>query len=62
MSKTLADNKTNITQQLKFVLGGVENILGKGENLGYQHFLIFGECFHSSSGSLELILWYRVKN
>ena len=26
-------------------LGGVENILGKGENAGYQHFLLFQKKF-----------------
>ena len=23
----------------------VENIIGKGENAGYQHFLLFQQCF-----------------
>ena len=23
----------------------VENIVGKGENAGYQHFLLFSQCF-----------------
>ena len=27
----------------------VENILGKGENAGYQHFLLFAQCFHELS-------------
>ena len=26
-------------------LDRVENIVGKGENAGYQHFLIFPQCF-----------------
>ena len=29
----------------KFVFGSVENIAGKGENAGYQHFLLFPQCF-----------------
>ena len=33
------------TQKLKFVFGWVESILGKGENAGYQHFLLFPKCF-----------------
>ena len=33
--KALADNKINATQNLKFVLGREENILGKGENAGF---------------------------
>ena len=31
----------NVTQKEEFVLGPVENILGKGENADYQHFLPF---------------------
>ena len=27
----------------------VENIVGKEENAGYQHFLFFPQCFHSLS-------------
>ena len=41
----------------------VENIAGKGENAGYQHFLLFPQCFqkHPVSRSLKLpIVWYRV--
>ena len=34
----------------------VENIVRKGENAGYQHFLLFPQCFQkpSSPGSLEV--------
>ena len=41
--KAFAD-KINVTEKLKFVLGRVENIVGKGENAGYQHFLLFPQC------------------
>ena len=34
--KALADDKINLTEKLKFVLGPVENIMGRGENAGYQ--------------------------
>ena len=34
-------NQSDVTQNLKFVLGRVENIVGKGENADYQHFLLF---------------------
>ena len=27
----------------------VENIVGKGENTGYQHFLLFPQCFQKDS-------------
>ena len=43
--KALADNKMNVARKLKFVLRRVENIVGKGANAGYQHFLIFLQCF-----------------
>ena len=44
----------------EFVFHGVENILGKGENACYQHFLLFPECFQmpSFSGLLKAgIVW-----
>ena len=41
----LADNKINVTKKLKFASRRVENIVGKGENAGYQHFLLFLQCF-----------------
>ena len=39
--KAFADNKMKIREKLKFLLGKVENILGKGENIIYQDFLLF---------------------
>ena len=47
----------------KFVLDKIENIVGKEENAGYQHFLLFPHCFQKaiSVGSLEVgIVWERV--
>ena len=41
----LADDKINLTEKLKWIFGRVENIVGKGENAGYQHFLLFPQCF-----------------
>ena len=43
-----ADDKL-LTQKLKFVLVRVENIVGKRENAGYQHFLLFPQCFQKLS-------------
>ena len=43
--KAFADDKINVTSKLKFVLGMEENIVGKGENAGNQHFLLFPQCF-----------------
>ena len=34
---------------MKFVQGRVENFLGKGENAGHQHFLLFPKCFPKCS-------------
>ena len=39
--KAIADDKINATETLKFVFWWVENIVGKGENAGFQHFLLF---------------------
>ena len=33
--KAFADDKIYVTVELKFVLGRVENVLGKGKNAGY---------------------------
>ena len=58
-SKAFADNKINVTE-LKFVLGRVENTVGKGENAGYQHFFLFLQCFQKASFSESLkvgIVW-----
>ena len=43
--KVFADDKINVTEKWKFILGRTENIVGKGENAGYQHFLLFPLCF-----------------
>ena len=54
--KAFADNNLNLAEKLKFVLERAENIVGKGENAGYQHFLIFPQCFQKAStlGSLKV--------
>ena len=36
----IADHKIHVTEKFKFVLRRVENIVGKEENAGYQHFSI----------------------
>ena len=59
--KAFTDDKINVTKKkLTFVLGRVENIVGKGENAGYQHFLLFPQCFQKLSFPEVLkvgILW-----
>ena len=47
--KAFADDKIITTQKLQLALGRVENIVGKGENAGYQHFLLFPQCFQKLS-------------
>ena len=58
--KAFTEGKINLTEKLKFILGKVENIVGKGENTCYHHFLLFPKCFQKASytGSLKvLIVW-----
>ena len=60
--KAFAEDKWNLTAE--FFLVWVENIMGKGENAGYQHFLFFPHCFQKASFSESLkvgIVWERVK-
>ena len=40
--KAFVDDKINVTEKLKFVLGRVENTVGKGENAGYP------QCFQKA--------------
>ena len=47
--KAFTDEKSNVAEILQFVLGRVENIVGKGENSGNQHFLLFQQCFQKVS-------------
>ena len=39
--KAFADNISNIAETMISVFDKVENIVGNGENAGYQHFLLF---------------------
>ena len=43
--KAFADENLDVNEKLKFALERVENIVGKGENAGYQHFLLFPTMF-----------------
>ena len=58
--KAFADDKSNIAKIKISLFDRVENTVGKGENAGYQHFLLFPQCFQKSCslGSLEVeIVW-----
>ena len=62
--KAFANNKLNVAKMTISLIDSVENIVGKRENAGYQHFLFFPQSFPkpSSVGSLKVrIVWYRVK-
>ena len=47
---------TKVIQMAKFILIRIEKIVGKEENAGYQHFLLFPQCFQMilSSDSLKV--------
>ena len=58
--KAFADDKINANVKLNFGTGRVQNIVGKGENAGYQHFLLFPQCFQKLffPGSFKVgIVW-----
>ena len=58
--KAFADDKINAAETMISLTDRVENIVGKGENAGYQHFLLFRQCFQKSSLSESLkvgIVW-----
>ena len=43
--KAFTDKKFNIANMMISLCARVENIVGKGENAGDQHFLLFAQCF-----------------
>ena len=47
--RAFADDKIKVLKKTIFVFDRVENIVGKGENAGYQHFLLFPQCFQKAS-------------
>ena len=47
--KEFADDIIKIHKMMIYVFDRVENIVGEGENAGYQHFLLFPRCFKSFS-------------
>ena len=55
--KAFADDKIKVTEKLKFVLERVENIVGRGENAAFQHFLLVSQCFQKASYTRSLKVW-----
>ena len=43
--KAFAGNNFKVVQVLHIFFDMVENIVRKGENAGYRHFLLFPQCF-----------------
>ena len=41
--------KVNMAEKFKFYWGSAENVVGKGENAGHQHFLLFPQCLQKTS-------------
>ena len=55
--ESICRRQNKVAQKLKIVSERIENIVGKGENAGYQHFLLSPQCFHKVSLSKSLKLW-----
>ena len=58
--KAFADKKLNVAKKMIFLFDRVENIVRKGVNAGYQHFLLFVQYFPKPCpwGSLKVwIVW-----
>ena len=49
--KAVAHNKLNVARMTISLLDREENTVGKGENTGYQHFLLFLRCHRYLSHS-----------
>ena len=58
--KAFADDKINVSKMAISLFDKVENTVGKEENAGYQHFLLFPLCFPnlSYSGLLKVGIWW----
>ena len=58
--EAFADDKLIVAKMMISVYSWIENFVEKGENAGYQHFLLFPKCFQKASpfGSLNVgIVW-----
>ena len=42
---------------MKVLFERVDNIVGKGENANYEHFVLFPQCFQKSSSSKIVKSW-----
>ena len=55
--KAFAEDNLNVAKMMVSLYDRVENIVGKGENAGYQHFLLFPQCFQKASSIGSLKTW-----
>ena len=46
--KANVDNNFSLAQLVQFFSDRVGNFVGKGENAGFQHFLLFPQCFRKA--------------
>ena len=56
--KAFADDKLSVAKTMISVFDRIENIVGNGENAGYQHFLLFPQCFQEAfyTNSLKVVI------
>ena len=56
--KVFADDKLHFAKTTISLFDVIENSVGKGENAGYQYFLLFQQCFKKFSflGSLKVVI------
>ena len=52
--KAFAEDKLNVAEMIVYIYDRIENIVGKGENAGHQHFLLFPQSFQKPSFSEPL--------
>ena len=50
--KAFVDHILNIYQKIEICFRKVENFVAKGENAGYQYFLLFPQCVHYKAFAL----------
>ena len=55
--KAFAEDKITVAEMMISLSDKVEKIVEKGENAGYQHFLLFPQCFQKPAISGSLKVW-----
>ena len=52
--KAFVHDNPNVAKMVIFVFDRAKNIVGKGENAGYQHFFLFPQRFQKASVQVSL--------